>query len=657
MKIIQSWGFIFLGLIILGIVGVVWWYPEKDALLKEGMRVITPPSVKRDEVLQTFASAEEFREYRARGEERRMFFALRGRGTPLSTSEEVFADADTTKNTIPKVEISRTNVQAEGIDEPDIVKTDGTAIFVARESASGVFFEEMVRGSTQRIARPLERSVEIAGVDNPEEMKSLSRILGQSGKLFLGDDRLVILGDKGIVGYNVRQKENPEKLWSIDLREGDIADARLMEGKMFLVHRSYVNYDIPCPFVPFSVGEKQVEIACSDIAHPYAPIPTDVVYTIMRVSLDTGLVEEKTSLVGSLDTNIALFPGGLYVWYPEFENMLDVMYDFLRNNNTVVSQELFLELEKLRGYDISEESKTRELLLALDAYRASLSPDARLKFQNDLENALSGYLEEHKRDLTHTNIFRFDTRTLETEESGRVPGTLLNQFSLDEYNGYVRVATTVANNTLPLGNSTEEENDVYILDENMRIVGNVLGMGEGERVYSARFVGDRGYVVTFKQTDPFYVLDLRDPKNPKVTGEIKIPGYSSYLHPLANDRVLGIGKEGEKVKATLFDVSDIENPQELSTYLLDESWSEILSTHHAFALKEDSRLFFLPGTRGGYVFSYDDDAITLASALRGESIRRAVYIGDFWYFVGEEGIVSYAEEEWKPIGEMVFDEE
>ena len=127
---------------------------------------------------------------------------------------------------------------------------------------------------------------------------------------------------------------------------------------------------------------------------------------------------------------------------------------------------------------------------------------------------------------------------------------------MDEYNGYLRLATTVGNR---FGFSwfwagSESANDIYVLDGNLSVVGSVQGLGLSEQIYSARFVGDKGYLVTYQQTDPFYILDLSDPLNPQIKGELKIPGYSSYLHPISGDRMLGMGEENWSVKISLFDV-------------------------------------------------------------------------------------------------------
>ena len=144
-------------------------------------------------------------------------------------------------------------------------------------------------------------------------------------------------------------------------------------------------------------------------------------------------------------------------------------------------------------------------------------------------------------------------------------------------------------------------------DNKLESIGEVKDLGKTERVYSVRFIDDKGYVVTFRQTDPFYVIDLKNPSNPELKGELKIPGYSGYLHPISKDKILGVGKEDSKVKLSLFDVSDASTPIENAKYIIDDYYSEILQTHKAFMMDSKNKIFFIPGTRGGYIFSYADE--------------------------------------------------
>ncbi|MBC7106258.1 MAG: beta-propeller domain-containing protein, partial [Firmicutes bacterium] len=157
---------------------------------------------------------------------------------------------------------------------------------------------------------------------------------------------------------------------------------------------------------------------------------------------------------------------------------------------------------------------------------------------------------------------------------GEVPGRVLDQFSMDEYGGHFRSATTTEGFLFPERPATR--NNVFVLDENLQVVGRLTGLALSERIYAARFTGDRAYLVTFRVVDPLFVVDLRDPRQPRVLGELKIPGYSEYLHPYDENHLIGIGREAAEapvpagqgtlifpppvvdrgLKVALFDVSD-----------------------------------------------------------------------------------------------------
>jgi uncharacterized secreted protein with C-terminal beta-propeller domain len=124
------------------------------------------------------------------------------------------------------------------------------------------------------------------------------------------------------------------------------------------------------------------------------------------------------------------------------------------------------------------------------------------------------------------------------------------------------------------------------------------------------------------------------------------------LHEITKDKILGIGKEGWKVKISLFDVSDPNNPREIDKYILDEGWSDVLSTHHAFLLDKDHQIFFLPGSRGGYIFSFKDNKLSLVKAVSQISAKRAIYIEDYLYIVSDNKIVVLNEINWEKVKEL-----
>jgi uncharacterized secreted protein with C-terminal beta-propeller domain len=271
----------------------------------------------------------------------------------------------------------------------------------------------------------------------------------------------------------------------------------------------------------------------------------------------------------------------------------------------------------------------------------------------------------------NTSIHRFDISDPDRTTyaaSGAVPGTLLNQFSLSEDNGVLRAASTV-------GFGPEAESKVTTLarhDGQLVQLGQVGGLGRGERIHAVRFIGDVGYVVTFRQTDPLYTLDLSDPANPRVRGELKIPGYSAYLHPVGDDLLLGVGQEAtddgrlQGLQLSLFDVSDLARPVRVQKAQLGERWSSsaVEWDHHAFLWWPATKLALLPvdsqafqGAVGFRVSRANGIAevgrIThpATDAAWTPPVSRAVVVGDRLFTVSELGIKAsglqgFAERGW-----------
>jgi len=202
-------------------------------------------------------------------------------------------------------------------------------------------------------------------------------------------------------------------------------------------------------------------------------------------------------------------------------------------------------------------------------------------------------------DSQRTSIHRIHIQgsVMNYTASGEVPGMVLNQFSMDEYDGYFRVATTTRDET--------SRNNVYVLNMSLNVTGSVTGLAPGETIYSARFMGEKGYLVTFKQVDPLFVIDLSDPYNPEELGNLKVTGYSDYLHPYDENHIIGIGKEttdaGEfawyqGVKMSLFDVTDVSNPQEISKLEIGDRGTDspVLWDHKAFLFDRSRNLLVMP---------------------------------------------------------------
>lgn len=278
-----------------------------------------------------------------------------------------------------------------------------------------------------------------------------------------------------------------------------------------------------------------------------------------------------------------------------------------------------------------------------------------------------------------TRISRFSIDGTEIEENGTfvVDGYLLDQFSMDEHNGYFRVVTEVYNNSdemYDVVSSDDSSTSLYVFDSNLELTGKIENVAQGEYVKSVRFDGDIAYFVTFRQTDPLFTVDLSNPNSPKILSELKIPGFSEYLHPFGDNLLLGFGREAdidtgrtEGLKLTMFDVADKTNAKELATLVFadDSSYSAGEYNHKAIFIDQERNLIGIPyitythGTSDAFIksyyhiFKYDEESkkfvsfkkIELSEDTPWEDLKteciRGLYIGDYFYIVAPYEIYSY----------------
>lgn len=566
---------------------------------------------------------------------------------------------------VPADRVSGTNVQVSGIDEPDIVKTDGENIYVSNENFYRYFYGEPVMMEKQSVMvdvgriMPPQYNNQQTKIVKALPVKDLKKIgeIEKNGNLLISGKNLVVFSPRDITGYDITDPTKPSEKWVVKIQNNsETAGVRLYGNKIYLIVKNQINSYHPCPIEPLMIGDKPVSIGCDRIYHPAEITPTDITYSAMIINPGSGEVEKSISFVGSSGSSVMhMSAEAIYMTYSFPGNLVKFSYDFFKANAGLVPDSLMAKIGKLDEYDLSYYTKTNELSVIVDQYRNSLSDDERLKFDNELNNKMNDYLGAHKRDLEKTGIVKIGVDDFKVAGVGIIPGALLNQFSMDEYNGHLRVAATVGQFgfwMFGFNGRDQSANDVYVLNKNMATVGSVKDLGKGERIYSVRFIEDKGYVVTFKQVDPFYVLDLSDPKQPVVKGELKIPGFSSYLHPLAKNIILGVGQENGQVKLSLFDVAKAENPVEISKYNLSEYWTEVSNNHHAFLQDAKHKVFFIPGGQGSYVFSYENNNLTLVKAVVGLQANRALYINDNLYVVWQDKITVLDEKTWEKAGEI-----
>jgi len=480
------------------------------------------------------------------------------------------------------IDYSTTNVQEVGVDEPDIVKTDGTRILAI---AQGVLYY-----------------VDVSG-DKPELAGSLRLEDSWAQEMLLSGDTLLVMSRTN--QWDIPVRIAPE-IWNPDipyygsgisvLSEVDISDPDDMQVvRTLFVDGSYLS-------------ARMVGDIARVVVDAY-PTGLEFVYPT-----GSGLRAEREA---ERDNRQVIEDSTIENWLPYF------VMEEKRGNRTITTEGILLECEQtfkpeafsglgtltVMTIDLSEGLEPADAVgIFADGDTVYASHESlyvatqRWHDWSLLED--TGAADEFEG--VTTEIHQFDIAGESAAEyvaSGEVEGFLLNQWAMSEHNGDLRVATTSEPEWWGWRADSVSESSVKVLraDEGvLEVIGQVGELGKGERIYSVRYMGDTAYVVTFRQTDPLYTIDLSDPTAPKVLGELKILGYSAYLHPMGDGLLLGIGQDADEqgrtqgTQVAVFDVSDPANPKRIHKMTFEDGWSEVEYDHRAFLYWPATGLTMLP---------------------------------------------------------------
>ncbi|EFI68109.1 beta-propeller domain-containing protein [Lysinibacillus sp. HST-98] len=530
---------------------------------------------------------------------------------------------------------STTNNQVEGVEEGDIVVVKDGFIYNAKD-----------------------QSITVVNAKDPKNLKVATSIKLKDSqyisKLALYDNLLIAIGDQYIEKagtamvtasiYDISNPSNPKHVRDVG-QEGFLQDIRITNDTLYLIGNMYPNYwmlqennktDLKPKTFDSMAGLEYKSLPLEKIS--ILPNTMDGTYSLITaVDLKNGAkttANTKGYLGGS--SGLYMSENALYLTTPMYESNIDV----------------------------SSEKRVMDMIWL------PRSAD--------------------------TQIFKWnvDGTTLNFVGSTEVKGTVLNQYSMDEYKGNFRIFTTEGNTW---NEKSTSYNHLFILDEHLKPLGSVKDMAPGEKIYSARFMGEKAYVVTFKQVDPLFVIDVANPKKPAVLGELKIPGFSNYLHPLDETHLIGIGYDTEQrydsytkrnftvttnMKMSLFDVSDFRNPREQSTVKIGGkgSSSEVQYNPKALFRNKEFNYFGFPvvlyeaGKGDEVVYQGHGAQIYEITAEKGivlkgniinrnnneayenweQVVQRVVYIDDTLYTIARNEVKSYQLNDFKPLDTLTI---
>lgn len=531
--------------------------------------------------------------------------------TGMATGAAPDAETEGTAEELnPENDYSGTNLQVEDVDEADTAKTDGAYLYRLQNNTLSILSCE---GASAKL---LSQTKVAAGEASPKPAEGEGSVNETAVEMYLAGDRLIVIKtvyvwkdtDHGWEAedytaasvYDIADRTAPSLITEFR-QDGAYLTSRLSDGVLYLLSND-------SPDTEPIAGEPGTYVPCTYDGGTAVPVAAEAVYVVPNP--DTT----RYTVISSVDAATG--------------TMID--------NQSVLGArpELYMTGETL--------------YLARTVYDS----EAGDPFTED------GYEVQEFHDTVRTELLRFSLQSgqIDAASQGEVPGRLLNQFSMDEYDGHLRVVTTWDESTYrvytdqkhgwvnyqPGDNLTE--NALYVLDSDLHVTGRLEGLAEDERVYSVRFSGAVGYFVTFRETDPLFTVDLSDPTEPEITSQLKIPGFSSYLHVYGDSLLFGIGMDADEetdetheMKLSMFDISDPYDVTEKHTMLLDIDWSEALYNHKAILISPERDLIAFPAGAGYEIYGYSETTGFYRKASVDGDLdwsggdARGLYSGDCFY--------------------------
>lgn len=485
-------------------------------------------------------------------------------------------------------EHSDTYIQVEGVDEADIIKTDGDYIYYTSRLGFDVVIAKITDGKAREAALIPEEQSGVCAED-----------------IFLTGGRLIITGTEysrpessqshygmepqvtAVCIYDVSDPEKPKPVGKYR-QSGIYASSRVTDGYLYLVTNDYLDWD-QSRIVPSAGQDKDYGKLAADHISCF-PKPNQKAYAVIgAVDVNSPEGDLKTDTRAVLGSSEQIYCSGSAVY------LTDYCYDF-RNA-------------------AGESADERTTIIKAEISKGSIA----------------------------------------FAKQGSIRGSVLNQFAMDEKDGYFRVAATAFV-------KGKDVNYLYILDKDLKVVGKVRGFAAGEQVKAVRFLGDTAYVITYEQTDPLFVIDLKDPKSPEILGNVKITGFSSLLIPEGEDMIIGIGSSTSEeefgevedgLKIALFDIHDPAKPEVLDSKVYKDCYSAVQTDHRALTVNSEEGWYAIPyaswekETGGVLQFHVSDGRLKEDNNYKSDSeIERCLFAGEYIYGLlsNDDKIVSWKAE-------------
>ncbi len=616
------------------------------------------------------------------------------KSAPAVPSSAVSGQAAPTTD-IASTDFSQTNIQVAGVDEADIVKNDGKYVYTI--SGQNLYIVDAYPAAEAKVLATIKFN------SRPQNMFIQGRdliVFGQNTNMSALPIYQTMRRQSDYTFFKVFDLTNPVSPKLVrDLNfEGDYHDARLIGNYVYFLTDNYqfqIMGDSALPKIiengaVITANKSTARFNYPNVYYFSIPYPSYNFTTLAAINIsDNNKAITSEVYILPYSQSIYVSANNAYLTYTKYVSdyalMMGVMKDLVFNKLSAADQNRIIAIQAIDGSIMSDSEKGNKINQLLQRYMNSLAQDQQKILQDAVTRKLQQEYDSLSDQLQSTVIQKISLAgdKITWQAAGSVPGNVLNQYSMDESGNYFRVVTTKQGTWSDYVPSGEQDSSagLYVLDNNLKVVGKVTKLAKGERVYAVRFMQNRAYVVTYQQVDPLFVLDLADAKNPKVLGSLQVAGFSDYLYPYDDTTLIGLGKATEQnsdggviakgLKLALFDVKDPGNPKQLAEAELGGRGSDSLALGdpHAFLFSAQKNLLVIPVSltattsqewygnyifNGAAVFKVTKTSISLQTLIshapdgqignKGQwygydyyptSVKRSLYIGSYLYTVSD----------------------
>lgn len=514
-----------------------------------------------------------------------------------------------------------------------------------KPESSGLYTSEL---SFQSLLQPENikgvRSISISATGTNVGAETL---FPENGPMLQIGGKLIIFSSRGISAFTVDGESVDSASWRYEYDAfTEFVDARKIDDYIYVALKTITGSEKKCVYQLMKNELESVSVLCTDAFAPSRVSVANALHTVLKIDPRNGKAIEAFTFLGSAThTSVFLAPEAIFVAYTERKPVAEIAQELVKESRSVFPLWAIKKTEQLARYDIGESAKITEIQDVLNKVRVGLSEEDLRAYDKDFAKSLNMYTNAHRRDLEKTTLIQVMPDHMNAIAVNEVPGRLMGDMGWI-HNSLIVPTTVGFSPWKSTSIFSATQSDIYVLNEGMRVVGSILGIGVGNAEYSFRFDNRYGFATSSRDPENVRVLDVSSPTKPFVFSPVDVQGTLSCFYSVDERQIVAIAKENDNLKVTLLDVSPSGHIHQTDSLDMESTWSAFLEKQQLLGSEPDDKLLFIPTDAGMSILSYAGDRIR----FQASSTNPGAYIfspkGEYAYTTGLFGVEVLRKSDW-----------